>query len=226
MAGNHSEILSKEPECWPEAAEPGRLRDPSDLPGLAAHPRRPGQRPRQRCSRCPSASLLSRKSGSEEQQPAGLCPGAHSIVCLSPHPAPKGESGALPSPPPVPSGSGKVLLFIRRSSRSRGFVFSCVLPSFFSAPGPVCAPVPEPSTSPGALRHSPSLGQQDSEPGLPRVSRLAQRFPAQLISPQGHLAATWCHLCVQTARPHGCRAILDTRGMSITHTTGAGSSLS
>lgn len=228
MAGNHSEILSNEPECWLEAAEPGRLHDPPDLPGLAAHPCPPPtpETSAALLTRCPSASLLSRKSSSEEQQPSGLCPGDHCIVCLTPHPALEGESGALLSPPSVPSGLGKVLLLIRRSSHSKGFVFSCILPSFFSAPGPLRAPVPELSTSSGVLRHSLSLEQQDNKPGLPRMSHLAQGFSAELISPQGNLVATWCNFCVQTALPHHCRALLDTHGVGITLTTRTGSSLS
>lgn len=57
-------------------AELERLRDPSDLPGLAAYPSPPSQRTQQLLS--DGAHLdhfcLSRKRGSEEQQPAGLCP--------------------------------------------------------------------------------------------------------------------------------------------------------
>lgn len=78
MAGNHSEILSEEPECWPEAAVQSLndCKTHQTSPDWQHIPLPPGQRPRQLSSdsahldRC----LLSRKSGSEEQQPAGLCP--------------------------------------------------------------------------------------------------------------------------------------------------------
>lgn len=88
VAGNHSEILSNEPECWLEAVEPGRLQDPSDLPGLAAHPCPPRQRPRQRCShtQCPSASLLSRKSGSRSSSQQGFAPGLTELSAWFPTP--------------------------------------------------------------------------------------------------------------------------------------------
>lgn len=170
MAGNRSEILSEEPECWPEAAVQS-LNDCEthhqtslDWQHIALLA---GQRPRQLSSdgahldRC----LLFRKSGSEEQQPAGLCPqGSLKLsACDTPLPAwgpglQHGEcfrSGVLLSPSSMPSGLGKALLFIRRNSRSRGCVFSRVLPSFFSAPGSVCAPVCRASTSWGAPRLVP-----------------------------------------------------------------------
>lgn len=137
MAGNHSEILSKEPQCWLEAAEPGPLHDPSDLPGLAAHPCPPPtpETSAMLLTRCPSAWLLSRKSSSEEQQPPGLCPGDHCSACLTPPPALEGESGALLSPPSVPSGLGKVLLLIRRSSHSKGICFLVYFALLFLSPG-------------------------------------------------------------------------------------------
>lgn len=81
MAGNHSEILSEEPECWPEAAVQSlnncetHQTSPDWQHISLPHPT-PSQRPRQLSSDGAHLDhcLLSKKSGSEEQQPAGLCP--------------------------------------------------------------------------------------------------------------------------------------------------------
>lgn len=115
----------------------------------------------------------------------------------------------------MPSGSGKALLFIRRNSHSRGYVFSCVLPSFFSArdlsalllaePPPPGEPLE--TCAPQAAWVGTSLGHQTrTAQGVPP----GQEFPAELICPQGHLAATQCHLCLQTTRSHHRQIIPDT----------------
>lgn len=91
MAGNHSEILSNEPQCWLEAAEPGRSHDPSDLPGLAAHS-------------CPlptpetSAALLTR-CHLHRSFLGKAAPGAAASRAL-----PRGSLHCLPASPPSSEG--------------------------------------------------------------------------------------------------------------------------
>lgn len=204
MAGKHSEILSEETECWPEALV-------QSLNDCKTHQTSPDwqhiQRPWQLSSNGAHLGycLLSREGGSEEQQPAGLFPqGLTKSVSWTPPPGafPHGDQHreCFPSISSMPSGWGKALLFIRRNSGSRGCVFACVLPSYFSAPSSVCTPVS--STSQGALRNlcppSSSSGDRAETAGPPpRVSYLAQRFPAEVICPRISLAATQCHLCRQ-----------------------------
>lgn len=236
MAGNHSEILSEEPKCWPggSGAELERLRDPSDLPRLAAHPSLPPLA-RDLGSSPPTVPIwialcFRGKAAQRSNSHQVLSPRAHQNCRLAPptRAFPHGDqlcrterfpSGVLLSPLSMPSGLGKALLFIRRKSRSRGYVFSRVLPSFFSAPGSVCAPVCRAPTSRAAPRDLCPAGSTSGDvagtaghrAGTAQGVPPGQEFPAELTCPQGHLAATWCHLCSQTTRPHRRRMIPDTR---------------
>lgn len=179
MAGKHSEILSEETECWPEAvAQSSNDCETRQTSPDWQHSRRPWQLSSSGAHL--HRALLSRESGTEEQQPAGLFPrGSPKASAGHPHPEPSGVGPALrhreasPASPPCPQ-AGQSPALRSEKQRGRGCFLSLCHP--FSQPPALSAlPLPFPlpprqpweTCAPRAAGVETGLGQRHHRPGCP-----------------------------------------------------------